>query len=195
MLDVIGFVNVIMVNLLRFVLKVGDDDRFWEEYVRIFEIVRKIIDWFRERYVKLLMNYCEMYSMIYIYFEEFLLSYFNIIGIFGFFEVVVVYFNEFDLWKEGLRVEWMKVVKLMKRMVEFVVEKVREWMRESGIFWNVEEVFGESVVVKFVIKDLCEFLELRDYFDDFENLIYLMSIVFYYGLIELVDRIRIEEEV
>lgn len=92
----------------------------------------------------------------------------------------------------------MKAAKLMKRMVEFAVEKAREWMRESGIPWNVEEVPpGESAAAKLAIKDLREFPELRDYLDDPpENPIYSTSIAPpYYGPIELADRIRIEEEV
>ncbi len=72
----------------------------------------------------------------------------------------------------------MKAAKLMKRMVEFAVEKAREWMRESGIPWNVEEVPpGESAAAKLAIKDLREFPELRDYLDDPpENPIYSTSI-------------------
>lgn len=193
--DVTGSVNVTTVNLPRLALKAGDDDRFWEEYARILETVRKTTDWFRERYVKLLTNYREMYSMIHTYLEEFPSSHFNTIGILGLPEAAAVYLNEPDLWKEGSRAEWMKAAKLMKRMVEFAVEKAREWMRESGIPWNVEEVPGESAAAKLAIKDLREFPELRDYLDDPENPIYSTSIAPYYGPIELADRIRIEEEV
>ncbi|AMQ18373.1 anaerobic ribonucleoside triphosphate reductase [Thermococcus peptonophilus] len=193
--DVTGSVNVTTVNLPRLALKAGDDDRFWEEYARILETVRKTTDWFRERYVKLLTNYREMYSMIYTYLEEFPSSHFNTIGILGLPEAAAIYLNEPDLWKEGSRAERMKAAKLMKRMVEFAVEKARKWMRESGTPWNVEEVPGESAAAKLAIKDLREFPELRDYLDDPENPIYSTSIAPYYGPIELADRIRIEEEV
>lgn len=193
--DVTGSVNVTTVNLPRLALKAGDDDRFWEEYARILEIVRKTTDWFRERYVKLLTNYREMYSMIHTYLGEFPSSHFNTIGILGLPETAAIYLNEPDLWKEGSRAEWMKATRLMKRMVEFAVEKAREWMRESGTPWNVEEVPGESAAAKLAIKDLREFPELRDYLDDPENPIYSTSIAPYYGPIELADRIRIEEEV
>lgn len=193
--DVTGSVNVTTVNLPRLALKAGDDDRFWEEYARILETVRKTTDWFRERYVKLLTNYREMYSMIHTYLEEFPSSHFNTIGILGLPEAAAIYLNKPDLWKEGSRAEWMKAAKLMKRMVEFAVEKARGWMRESGTPWNVEEVPGESAAAKLAIKDLREFPELRDYLDDPENPIYSTSIAPYYGPIELADRIRIEEEV
>lgn len=193
--DVTGSVNVTTVNLPRLALKSGDDDRFWEGYANLLETVRKTTDWFRDRYVRLLTNYREMYSMIHTYLGEFPSSHFNTIGILGLPEAAAIYLNEPELWKEGSRAEWMKAAKLMKRMVEFAVEKAREWMRESGIPWNVEEVPGESAAAKLAIKDLREFPELRDYLDDPENPIYSTSIAPYYGPIELADRIRIEEEV
>ncbi|NJF25869.1 anaerobic ribonucleoside triphosphate reductase [Thermococcus sp. Bubb.Bath] len=193
--DVTGSVNVTTVNLPRLALKAGDDDRFWEEYSRILETVRKTTDWFRDRYVKLLADYREMYSMIHTYLEEFPSSHFNTIGILGLPEAAAIYLNEPDLWKEGSRSEWKKAAKLMKRMVEFAVEKAREWMRNSGTPWNVEEVPGESAAAKLAIKDLREFPELKGYLDDPENPIYSTSIAPYYGPIELADRIRIEEEV
>ncbi|AJC71556.1 ribonucleoside-triphosphate reductase [Thermococcus guaymasensis DSM 11113] len=194
--DVTGSVNVTTVNLPRLALKAkGDDDRFWEEYERVLDVVRATTDWFRERYVRLITSYGQVYSMIHLYLGEFPGSHFNTVGILGLPEAVAIYLNEPRLWEEGTRKEWMKAAELMKEMVEFATAKAREWMRESGTPWNVEEVPGESAAAKLAIKDLCEFPELREYLSDPENPIYSTSIAPYYGSLELADRIRVEEKV
>jgi len=79
--------------------------------------------------------------------------------------------------------------------VEFATAKAREWMRETGTPWNVEEVPGESAAAKLAIKDMREFPELKEYLSDPENPIYSTSIAPYYGSLELADRIRVEEKV
>ncbi|NJE00459.1 anaerobic ribonucleoside triphosphate reductase [Thermococcus sp. JdF3] len=194
--DVTGSVNVTTVNLPRLALKAnGDDDRFWEEYGRILETVKTTTDWFRERYVRLITNYRQMYQMIHLYLEEFPSSHFNTIGILGLPEAAAIYLNEPELWTEGTRKDWLKAAELMKDMVEFATGKAREWMKESGTPWNVEEVPGESAAAKLAIKDLREFPELEEYLSDPENPIYSTSIAPYYGPLELGDRIRIEEKV
>ncbi|WP_297064658.1 anaerobic ribonucleoside triphosphate reductase [Thermococcus sp.] len=194
--DVTGSVNVTTVNLPRLALKAkGDDDRFWEEYEKTLEIVKKTTDWFRERYVRLITNYRQMYQMIHLYLEEFPNSHFNTIGILGLPEAAAVYLNEPKLWEEGTRRDWLNAAELMKEIVEFATSKAREWMRETGTPWNVEEVPGESAAAKLAIKDLHEFPELREYLSDPENPIYSTSIAPYYGSLELADRIRIEEKV
>ncbi len=193
--DVTGSVNVTTVNLPRLVLKAKDDDGFWEEYEKTLEIVRKTTDWFRERYVRLITNYRQMYQMIHLYLEEFPSSHFNTIGILGLPEAAAIYLNEPKLWEEGTRKNWIKAAELMKEMVEFATAKAREWMREIGTPWNVEEVPGESAAAKLAIKDMREFPELGNYLGDPENPIYSTSIAPYYGSIDLADRIRIEEKV
>ncbi|ASJ15566.1 anaerobic ribonucleoside-triphosphate reductase [Thermococcus radiotolerans] len=194
--DVTGSVNVTTVNLPRLALKAnGDDDKFWEEYEKVLDVVRATTDWFRERYVRLITSYRHMYSMIHTYLKEFPGSHFNTVGILGLPEAASIYLNEPNLWEEGSRREWMKAAELMKEMVEFATTKAREWMRESGTPWNVEEVPGESAAAKLAIKDLHEFRELEGYLSDPENPIYSTSIAPYYGSLELADRIRVEEKV
>ena len=194
--DVTGSVNVTTVNLPRLALKAnGDDDRFWEEYERALEVVRRTTDWFRERYVRLITAYRHMYSMIHLYLEEFPGSHFNTVGILGLPEAASIYLNEPSLWEEGTRKDWLKAAELMKGMVEFATAKAREWMKETGTPWNVEEVPGESAAAKLAIKDLREFPELKEYLSDPENPIYSTSIAPYYGALELADRIKVEEKV
>ncbi|AFK21687.1 anaerobic ribonucleoside triphosphate reductase [Pyrococcus sp. ST04] len=194
--DVTGSVNVTTVNLPRIALKAkGDDEKFWEEYGKVLEIVRVTTDWFRSRYISLITNYPHMYSMIREYLEEFPTSHFNTIGILGLPEAAAIYLNNPKLWEEGSRREWMEAAKIMKEMVEFATSKAREWMRRTGVPWNVEEVPGESAAARLAIKDLKQFPELREYLSDPENPIYSTSIAPYYGSLELGDRIRIEEKV
>ncbi|AEH25406.1 anaerobic ribonucleoside-triphosphate reductase [Pyrococcus yayanosii] len=190
------FIALTTVNLPRLALKArGDDDRFWEEYERILETVKMTTDWFRERYVRLITNYRQMYQMIHLYLEEFPSSHFNTIGILGLPEAAVIYLNEPELWTEGSRRGWLKAAEVMKEMVEFATAKAREWMRKTGTPWNVEEVPGESAAAKLAIRDLREFPELKEYLSDPENSIYSTSVAPYYGSLELADRIRIEEKV
>lgn len=194
--DVTGSVNVTTLNLPRLALRAkGDDDRFWEEYERVLEVVRTTTDWFRERYVRLITSYRHMYSMIHLYLSEFPSSHFNTVGILGLPEAVAIYLNEPNLWEEGTRRDWLRAAEAMKEMVEFATARAREWMTETGTPWNVEEVPGESAAAKLAIKDLREFPELREYLDDPENPIYSTSIAPYYGSLELADRIRVEEKV
>ena len=194
--DVTGSVNVTTLNLPRLALRAkGDDDRFWEEYERVLEVIRTTTDWFRERYVRLITSYRHMYSMIHLYLSEFPSSHFNTVGILGLPEAVAIYLNEPKLWEEGTRRDWLRAAEVMKEMVEFATARAREWMKETGTPWNVEEVPGESAAAKLTIKDLREFPELREYLDDPENPIYSTSIAPYYGSLELADRIRVEEKV
>ncbi|WP_297069516.1 anaerobic ribonucleoside triphosphate reductase [Thermococcus sp.] len=194
--DVTGSVNVTTLNLPRLALKAnGDDDRFWEEYERALSVVKATTDWFRERYIRLITNHRNMYTMIHTYLEEFPSAHFNTVGVLGLPEAAAIYLNEPNLWEEGTRKEWFKAAGVMKRMVEFATLKAREWMREAGTPWNVEEVPGESAAAKLAIKDIEEFPELGEYLEDPENPIYSTSIAPYYGSLELGDRIRVEEKV
>ncbi|CAB48946.1 nrdD anaerobic ribonucleoside triphosphate reductase [Pyrococcus abyssi GE5] len=193
--DVTGSINVTTVNLPRIALKARDDDEFWEEYERVLEIVRITTEWFRDRYISLIRNYPHMYSMITTYLEEFPSSHFNTIGILGLPEAAAIYLNDPKLWIEGSRRDWLEATNIMKEMVEFATSKAREWMRKTGVPWNVEEVPGESAAAKLAIKDARDFPEVKEFLSDPENPIYSTSIAPYYGSLELADRIRIEEKV
>ncbi len=194
--DVTGSVNVTTINLPRIALESGGNDtRFWEIYDRVLELVKKSEDWFRKRYVELMTRYPGMYMMIKEYLTEFPSSHFNTIGILGLPEAAAILMREPRLWWEGSKKDWLRATELMKKMVEYAVMKAREWMRESGIPWNVEEVPGESAAAKLAIKDSEKFPEVVDYLSDPENPIYSTSIAPYYGELELADRIEIESMV
>ena len=194
--DITGSINVTDVNLPRIAIEArGDDTKFWELYDDVLELVKLSEDWFRQRYTKLLKTYPNVYSMILEYLHEFPASHFNTIGIIGLPEAAAIYLQEPKLWTEGSRRDWLRATEVMKKMVEYAVIKAREWMKETGIPWNVEEVPGESAAAKLALKDAKKHPEILEYLSDPENPIYSTSIAPYYGSLELADRIEIESRV
>jgi len=194
--DITGSVNVTTINLPRIALEANsNDDLFWETYSEVLKIVRESEEWFRNRYLELMSKYPGMYAMIKEYLREFPSSHFNTIGILGLPEAAAIYLQQPDLWKEGSRRDWLRAADVMKKMVEFAVEHAREWMKETGTPWNVEEVPGESAAAKLALKDVKKYPEVLEYLSDPSNPIYSTSIAPYYGALELPDRIEIESKV
>ncbi|HDJ83424.1 MAG TPA: anaerobic ribonucleoside triphosphate reductase, partial [Desulfurococcaceae archaeon] len=194
--DITGSVNVTTVNLPRIALEAkGDDDRFWEIFDEVLYLVRMSEDWFRRRYLSLMSKYPGMYAMIKEYLKEFPASHFNTIGILGLPEAAAIYLQEPRLWFEGSRKDWLRAANIMKKMVEYAVEHAREWMKETGTPWNVEEVPGESAAAKLALKDIKKYPELIEYLSEPGNPIYSTSIAPYYGSIDLPERIEIESKV
>ncbi len=191
--DVTGSINVTDVNLPRIALKArGDDTVFWELYSEALEIVHESEEWFRRRYTYLINKYSGIYNMVIEYLREFPSSHFNTIGLIGLPEAAAIYLQEPKLWIDGSRRDWLRATSVMKKIVEYAVEKARKWMIEEGSPWNVEEVPGESAAAKLAIKDLEKYPELREYLPDPDNPVYSTSIAPYYGALELSDRIEIE---
>ncbi len=194
--DITGSVNVTTVNLPRIALEAkGDDDRFWEIFDEVLYLVRMSEEWFRRRYLSLMSKYPGMYAMIKEYLKEFPASHFNTIGILGLPEAAAIYLQEPRLWFEGSRKDWLRAANIMKKMVEYAVEHAREWMKETGTPWNVEEVPGESAAAKLALKDIKKYPELIEYLSEPSNPIYSTSIAPYYGSIDLPERIEIESKV
>ena len=194
--DITGSVNVTTVNLPRIALEAkGDDDRFWEIFDEVLYLVRMSEEWFRRRYLSLMSKYPSMYAMIKEYLKEFPASHFNTIGILGLPEAAAIYLQEPRLWFEGSRKDWLRAANIMKKMVEYAVKHAREWMKETGTPWNVEEVPGESAAAKLALKDIKKYPELIEYLSEPGNPIYSTSIAPYYGSIDLPERVEIESKV
>jgi ribonucleoside-triphosphate reductase len=189
--DVTGSVGVIDVNLPRLAMAARDDAEFWEKYGEALELIRRGLTWLRELYIRLLKT--ELYSFIRRYLPEFPASHFNTIGIIGLPEAAAIYLRRPDLWTEGSRKDWLEAADLMRRMVAFAVERAREWAREDGVPWNVEEVPGESAAHKLAQKDLRAYPEIVEYLP--EEPIYSTSVAPYYAPMELWDRVEIEAKV
>ncbi|MEM3346246.1 MAG: anaerobic ribonucleoside triphosphate reductase, partial [Desulfurococcaceae archaeon] len=165
--DVTGSVNVVDVNLPRLALEAKrEESRFWELYDETLKLVREACNWFRSRYVHTMKNYPNFYAMILEYMPEFPAFHFNTIGLIGLPEASAVLMGEPKLWLDGARKDWLRAAELMRRIVEYATGKAREWMREEGVPWNVEEVPGESASPKLALLDLKKYPELAEYLPD-----------------------------
>lgn len=192
--DITGSVNVIDVNLPRLALESkGEESRFWELYDSALKLVREGMDWFRQRYVKIMKQYPAFYNMILEYMPEFPSTHFNTIGIIGLPEAAAILMGEPKLWLDGARKDWLRAAELMRKMVEHATNRAREWMREEGVPWNVEEVPGESAAPKLALRDLKIYPELAEYLP--AEPLYSTSIAPYYADMELADRIEVESRV
>ena len=193
--DITGSVNVVDVNLPRIALEArGEESRFWELYGERLELVREAVGWFRSRYVGILKQAPGFYGLIAEYMEEFPSTHFNTIGLIGLPEASAILMGEPKLWLDGARRDWLRASELMRRMVEFSVEKAREWMREEGVPWNVEEVPGESASPKLALRDMRLYPELAEYLP--AEPLYSTSIAPYYtDSMSLADRIEVEARV
>ncbi|ADV65426.1 anaerobic ribonucleoside triphosphate reductase [Desulfurococcus mucosus] len=192
--DITGSVNVVDVNLPRLALESrGDDDRFWELYDEALGLVREAVNWFRNRYVRMLREHPGFYYMITEYMPEFPGTHFNTIGLIGLPEAAAILMQEPKLWLDGGRSDWLRAGELMRRIVEHATETARRWMREEGTPWNVEEVPAESASPRMAEIDLKRHPELAEYLPDPSNPVYSTSIAPYYASeMELPERIEVE---
>ncbi len=191
--DATGSVNASDVNLPRLVMRAQRDRRdVWELYDEELSKVRVAEEWLRERYVRLFSSYPSFYWAIREYLPEFPANHFNTIGLLGLPEAAAIYMNQPGLWYDGNRKDWLRARDLMKQFVDFAVKRAREWMRETGIPWNVEEIPGESAAPKLALSDLRDFPELLAFLPRETDPIYSTSIAPYYGSLQLSDRVEIE---
>ncbi|MCX8198594.1 MAG: hypothetical protein N3E36_01000 [Sulfolobales archaeon] len=191
--DVTGSINVVDVNLPRVALESrGNDSAFWERLSDALTIAKKALEWFRARYIKLLKDYPTIYSMVSEYLWEFPSSHFNTIGLIGLPEAAAIIMGDPKLWIEGSRGEHLRAAEWMKRVVEYIVKTARDWMAETGVPWNVEEVPGESAAAKLANRDASRYPEILNYIPDPSNPIYSTSIAPYYAEISVAEKIEIE---
>ncbi|MEM1750223.1 MAG: anaerobic ribonucleoside-triphosphate reductase [Desulfurococcaceae archaeon] len=194
--DVTGSINVVDVNLPRVALESrGNDNAFWERLSDVLAIARRALEWFRARYIKLLKDYPAIYSMVSEYLWEFPGSHFNTIGLIGLPEAAAIMMGDPKLWIEGSRGEHLGAAEWMKRVVEYIVKTARDWMAETGVPWNVEEVPGESAAAKLANKDASRYPEILNYIPDPSNPIYSTSIAPYYAEISIAEKVEIESMV
>ena len=194
--DATGSVNATDVNLPRLAIRTaGNDDAFWDGYAETLLKVKVAEDWLRERYTALVSAKGDFYWGIREYLPQFPSNHFNTIGILGLPEAAAIYMQKPWLWYEGNRKDWLEAASLMKKMVDFAVEKAREWMREDGVPWNVEEVPGESAAPKLASSDVKAYPQLLPYLPRDTDPIYSTSIAPYYGSISLSERVELESMV
>ncbi len=197
--DVTGSTTVITINIPRLVLESkSDDNKFYELLDRVLEVVRDGLIWFRNRYCRLASKYRDFYSMPLDYVPEvFQLnsSFFNTFGVIGLPEAAAIMGGDSKLWFEGSYNNWMLATDWMSKVVRYIVDKARIWSIEYNTPFNVEEVPGESAAAKLASNDLAYYPELSMYLPDANEPIYSTSIAPYYGPLDLIDRVKIEEKV
>ena len=198
--DITGSKAVITVNLPRLALSArGDDAAFMEALEDTLLLARQGLEWFARRYERLSKLYPGLYSMVLEYTPEVFrllgTPYFLTVGVIGLPEAAAVMMRDPSVWREGSMSQWRQMAKWMRRIVEFIVERVRRWSMHTGLAFNVEEVPGESSAAKLAAKDARLYPEIRDYMPDPDEPVYSTSIAPYYAPMELWERVEIEETV
>ncbi|ABM80012.1 anaerobic ribonucleoside triphosphate reductase [Hyperthermus butylicus] len=198
--DITGSKVVITVNLPRIALEARrDDEAFVEKLDETLALVRSGLEWFARRYERLAKAYPEFYSMVLEYVPEALRlmgsTYFLPVGVIGLSEAAAIMAGDPKAWTEGSRSQWFRMAEWMKKTVEHIVSRTREWSKKTGIPFNVEEVPGESAAARLAERDVQLFPELREYLPDPEEPIYSTSIAPYYAPMELWERVEVEERV
>ncbi len=190
--DATGSVGVVTINLPRLaIMSGGDESKFYDLLLERLVAARRVIMWWRERYMSSLMN--GLMPLTRIYLSSFA-GHFGTFGIIGLPEAAVNILGDPDVW-ESSRV--MEAVSLMKRIVEFVRKYSEECEETDGYLYNVEEVPGESAAYRLAKTDYAEFRELVERGEAFIPILngepmYSNSIIPYYAPVSLVDRVRLE---
>ena len=198
--DVTGSLAVVTINLPRLVLESGSDDgAFYEGLYTMLEKVRKVLKWFRERYMRLARKYPEFYSMPLMYvpevFAEGATTYFSTVGIIGLPEASAIMQQNTDLWLSSSSRSRREAADWMRRVVELIVRAVREWSISDYAPYNVEEVPGESAAARLAQADAEHYPEVLDYLPDPTSPIYSTSIVPYYADVGMSERVHLEAKV
>jgi len=198
--DVTGSLAVVTINLPRLVLESGSDDgAFYEGLYTMLEKVRKVLKWFRERYMRLARKYPEFYSMPLMYvpevFAEGATTYFSTVGIIGLPEASAIMQQNTDLWLSSSSRSRREAADWMRRVVDLIVRAVREWSISDYAPYNVEEVPGESAAARLAQADAEHYPEVLDYLPDPTSPIYSTSIVPYYADVGMSERVHLEAKV
>ena len=198
--DVTGSLAVVTINLPRLALESGSDEgAFYEGLYTMLEKVRKVLKWFRERYMRLARKYPEFYSMPLMYvpevFAEGATTYFSTVGIIGLPEASAIMQQNTDLWLSSSSRSRREAADWMRRVVDLIVRAVREWSISDYAPYNVEEVPGESAAARLAQADAEHYPEVLDYLPDPTSPIYSTSIVPYYADVGMSERVHLEAKV
>lgn len=152
----VGSVNVVVINLPRLgmIARVSDDKRMFDKLDELLEISRRSLMLFRYRYQKLFQE--GMYPMTREYIDPVdpFKFYYNTIGVVGMAEYVSIMLGEPFFWTRVQQSDVPKVVKLYSEIITYIGKRLQEFEEEDGVFYNVEEVPGETLSVKLAWKDI-----------------------------------------
>ncbi|ADM27137.1 anaerobic ribonucleoside-triphosphate reductase [Ignisphaera aggregans DSM 17230] len=152
----VGSVNVVVINAPRLAMlaRVSDDKRMYDQLDYLLEESRKILMWFRARYMKLFMD--GMYPMTREYIDPVdpFKFYYNTIGVIGLAEYASIMLGEPFLWQKATPSMIPAIEKLYRDLLSYINSRLREFEDEDSVLYNVEEVPGETLGVKLAWKDI-----------------------------------------
>ena len=190
--DATGSVGVVTINLPRLaILSNGDESVFFDLLQERLQSARKVILWWRERYVKSLIN--GLMPLTKIYLSSFA-GHFGTFGLIGLPEAAVNLIGDLQIWQSS-RV--MDAVQIMRKIVAFVRKYSEECEEIDGFLYNVEEVPGESAAYRLAMADFVRFKNKIDRGEAFIPILdgepmYSNSIIPYYASIPLYRRVKLE---
>ena len=190
--DATGSVGVVTINIPRLaIMSEGDESEFFDMLLDKLYVARRIILWWRQRYMKSLMN--GLMPLTRAYLQSFA-GHFGTFGLIGLPEAAVNMIGDPNIWYSS-RV--MEAIVFMKRVVEYVRKYAEECEERDGYLYNVEEIPGESAAYRLAMRDYVEFrdrVERREVFIPILNgePIYSNSIVPYYVSMPLIKRVELE---
>ncbi len=193
-----GSLGVVTINLPRLAfLSKGEEKKFQELLIEKLNVARKVLDRMRVRYEKSLKFGLMPLASIYLGHLNF---HYSTIGLVGLPEAAANFLRNPKLWEEINEKNVEEALKFMKNTVSFINQILKEWEVKDGVLYNVEEVPAESVAYRFAQAD--KKLFSKEY-EKGEICIptyngtpfYSNSIVPYYSLVPLIDRIKWEAKV
>jgi ribonucleoside-triphosphate reductase len=196
--DGTGSIGVVTVNLPRIAFRSrGEWASFEEEVERALSLARSVLAAWRRRYEKMLRAGLMPLTRLYL---GHLRNHYGTFGIIGLPEAAANFLRSPRLWLEGSQREMLEAVSTEKKMVEYVVKRVRELEELDGVLYNVEEVPGESAGYRLALADSSLFRESAERGElcipsDGSAVFYSNSVVPYYADVPLHLRALWEGEV
>ncbi|RLI87851.1 MAG: anaerobic ribonucleoside-triphosphate reductase [Archaeoglobales archaeon] len=193
--DNIGSINCVTINLPRIGMISNDEDKFFEVLDQKLELARSILMKLRKRYEEIMRN-GSMMILTQNYLECGLSNHFNTIGVVGLPEAASILMNNLDVWTECKDRDIRDAIEIMKRILIFINERLKEFSKADGYKYNLEEVPAESTAYRFAKLDEEKYPLFRHYIPYYNNYpLYSNSIIPYSADLSLIERIKYESEV
>jgi len=196
--DGTGSIGVVTLNLPRMAFRSkGEWGLFEEEIERALSLARSVLAAWRKRYEKVLRAGLMPLTGIYL---GHLYNHYGTFGVIGLPEAAANFLRSPRLWLEGSQREMLEAVHIEKRIVEYIVRRVKEFEEVDGVLYNVEEVPGESAGYRLALADSSLFRESAERGElcipsDGSAAFYSNSVVPYYADVPLSLRAVWEGEV
>jgi len=147
--DATGSIGVITINLPRIAyLSGGSYEKLEDLLLKRLEIARKVLKVMRKRYYKSLEQGLMPITRRYL---GTFANHYSTIGVIGLPEAAANFMGTMDLWNSIEKAQ--SALMFMKRVLRFIKKVCAEFEEEDGIFYNVEEVPGESTAYRLAMLD------------------------------------------